>query len=67
MTWTGVSDTTDPNWASSETTFAGFLHKLSVKTDDDGGVDFVYKVTSTPDFYVVSHPAASITTRIHTP
>jgi len=42
MTWTAVSDTTDPSWsATTETTV--IWQQLSSVTDNDG-VDFILKV-----------------------
>jgi len=43
MTWTTVSDTTDPSWsATTETTV--IWQQLSSVTDSTGGIDFTMRV-----------------------
>ena len=43
MTWTAVSDTTDPSWSGlTETTV--IWQQLSSVTDSTGGIDFTMRV-----------------------
>jgi hypothetical protein len=68
MTWTAVSDSTSPTWAAITDTFDAHWPWLIVKTDVEGGVDFIHLVRSLdPTFKVVSFPAATITSRIEVP
>ena len=43
MSWTTISDATDPSWEDSSTKTRPGWKQLSVSTDDEGGVDFVIK------------------------
>ena len=53
MSWTNISDATDPSWTGESTTTRPGWRQLSAKTDGSGGIDFVLRADDQFPMYVL--------------